>query len=207
MTWSVFFLYINLITRDANLKTCRLCDDVALLSKGSGSQHGSADGEAFHLEERRRSDAPLPAEIHVRSRPLWGNPIRNTSHSKHTLTCTSRFCLTSSSSSSAHAWLSQSKREGGSLGNTLTNGKKCFFERDFATCMVFIMFFLGMNSLLMDAILNVSELFFVFFCFTATFSSSRLTFQWSVCCQWRHQIQSKPRNWFQNNRESLRSAA
>lgn len=51
---------------------------------------------------------------------------------------------------SAHAWLSQSKREGGSLENTLTNGKKTrrqkcffFFLRDFATCMVFIIFFLA----------------------------------------------------------------
>lgn len=39
---------------------------VAFLSEGSGSQHGPANGEALHLEKRRRPDASLPAEIHVK---------------------------------------------------------------------------------------------------------------------------------------------
>lgn len=76
-----------------------------------------------------------------------------------------------------HACLSRRKQAGEALTDgwkTRREGRWLFlkFER---SCMFY--------SFLTGAVLSASELFWVF-----GFSSSHLTFQWCVCCQWRHQI-------------------
>lgn len=101
---------------------------------------------------------------------------------------------------SAHAWLSECKREGG----WVTNGKKVFFEVwVFLPPVWFLLcFFLGMNSWRMPHWMRQS---FFRFVFLPPLSPPHLTFQWCVCCQWRHRIQSK-RNWFKTIANLCRNA-
>ncbi len=152
VTWSVFFLYINLITHDANLKKCRLCDMMMLHCFPKVLDPNMDLRTVKHFIWKSGGDLTL----HYRQKSTWGPaPSEETPFVTLHIQSTRSPALPGSvwrlhhlprMGRSAHAWLSKSKREGGSLENTLTNGKKtqhkCFFER-FCHLYGFYNFFLA----------------------------------------------------------------